>query len=475
MVLGEARKMRVCKRSVDFVQVIDANGNVRICGWNRNNIIGSLLEDDFHTIYHSDKAVMVRQPILEHLYTDCPVDNCPYLANGTIDEHLIELDEIPPYPKELYLAFEGNCNYKCTCCTSHLNMAQSKEKDWTDNYIRIENGIKDLLPHIKHISANGRGELFASPRILKILSEWKPISPIEELSVSLETNGSLFNEHNWKKIENLGQYNLRVAITVMSFHNDVYQYLSGTSLTIDNLINNLLFVKELREKGIINHFEIATVLQEQNFREMPEFVRKCIKEFEPDSIRIRPIMPGGPLERNIQWFMDVRNPYHPYYSEYKKVMNNPIFQDPRVLLWSGDLDSKRGQLPSVLKTEIIDEQLKIIDKICDSEDINNTIETLMKVNGCNSLAIYGIGRVGKILLRRINHRKIKIPYLIDNYKSGLQYMDKNILSAAEMVHKTNFDKVMVLVTVLYKPEEIKVALLKGNPKMNVILIKDILD
>ena len=76
-----------------------------------------------------------------------------------------------------------------------------------------------------------------------------------------------------------------MAITVLSFEEEIYRELSGTALPISNLIDNLHFVKSLREKGIINYFEIATVYQEKNFRELPEFARRCIEEFNVDCVR----------------------------------------------------------------------------------------------------------------------------------------------------------------------------------------------
>lgn len=42
------------------------------------------------------------------------------------------------------------------------------------------------------------------------------------------------------------------------------------------------------------------------------------------------------------WFNDLRNPRHPYYKEYKKVMKHPIFNHPKVFDWSGGLDSENA-------------------------------------------------------------------------------------------------------------------------------------
>ncbi len=336
--------MKTCKRLIDFIQLINAEGDVRACGWNRDNIIGNLHESDIQSILNSEKAKKLRKQIAEGDYSNCPADNCPYLSNGKMDEILVDYDETEVmYPDTLLLAYEGNCNYACTCCTSHQHMADTRCHDYTELYDSIEKKIIPILPYVKHIGAHGRGELFASPRIMKILSEWKPLAPANEVSVEIETNGSLFNEKNWKKIENLGQYHLEVYITVMSFDEMTYQFLSGTKFPIDRILENLEFARTLREQGIINYLELATVMQELNFREIPEFTRRCLDEFGADCVRIRPVMPGGILSKEIQWFTDVRNPKHPYYKMYKMILSHPVFKDPRVLLWSNDLPSDRGE------------------------------------------------------------------------------------------------------------------------------------
>ena len=471
--------MKICDRGLNFIQITDARGGVRICGWMRDCYIGSLLDNTMEEIYRGELADKVRKPLIDGTYTNCPVDNCPYLANKTMDMHLIELDEIPALPQELYLGYEGKCNYNCTCCTSYQNMEEARSRNWEENYTVIEEKIRSILPHIKSVSANGRGELFCSPRILKLLSEWKPLGPKEEIYAALETNGSLFNEKNWKKIENLGQYHLSVAITVMSFKEDVYQYLSGTKLPVSNIISNLHFVKGLREKGIINELEIATVLQEQNFREMPEFTARCLEEFGADSVRIRPVMPGGPQDPNIQWFMDVRNPYHPYYQEYKKVMEHPVFKHPKVLLWSGSCDSERGEHPGILaerrlkEAEREHEVLGIVDKILADENFIVRLKNYMAEKGVSYLSLYGVGRAGSLILR-LNGEKEIIPVkeLYDNYKQGS--FGKHPILLPEDGCFENSEDTAVLVTVIAPPEGIRQELEGYGFKGKVLFIEELL-
>ena len=463
--------MKICKRGLDLIQIMEPQKGVRICGWIRNNNIGSLLGD--HTleeIYHGERADEVRSHLIDQTYTDCPVDNCPYLANGTIKDFLVELEEIPRYPSELYLAFENNCNYNCTCCEICANsMTDEKSKDEERNYDIIEEKIRDILPHLTKIGANGRGELFCSPRTLRLLRDWKPLAPTEKISVSLETNGALFNEQNWKKIENLGQYHLRVAITVMSFQEDVYQYLSGTTLPISNIIDNLHYVKKLREEGIINELELATVMQEQNFREMPDFAERCLTEFGADIVRIRPIVGGGYLDKNIQWFMDVRNPHHPYYQDYKRVMQNPIFKHPKVLLWSGEHDSMIGEQPGILAKKKLD----MLNKILTDESYMDRLKDYLQQNDIKRLSIYGIGHVGKLILRLNGEDEIiPIKELYDKYAKKRDFDNYPIIYPQDGHYEDSLDTA-VLITVLSEQDAIKQELIDYGFKGKVIFVQDL--
>ena len=406
---------RLCERALNWIQIIDHKGTVRLCSWMRDNNIGSLSCQTISEIYHGKCANRLREKLMANDYSLCDLDACPYLAMNEIDKHMIEIDQIPKYPEELYLAFENVCNYHCISCTIHDVMLKNEAKDLEKDYDKIEEQIKELLPHLKKISANGLGELFCSKRILKLLAEWSPIAPAEEITVLLETNGSLFDEIHWKQIENLGQYNLYVAITIMSFNENTYHYLSGTKFPISQLESNLRFVKELREQGIINHLQLATVVQERNFRTLPEFTRRCIQEFGADSVRLRPYEPWGSQEPEIEWFMDIRNPKHPYYFEYKEVMKNEIFQHPKVEDWSGGHDTfNLREFPyRTLKWSQLVEKC-LTDIIVNSDTVVQQIKKHMMKK--YSLIIYGFGNMGKVLAKLCMEKGIIPICIVDKNK-----------------------------------------------------------
>ncbi len=435
--------MKICDRGLNWIQVINMQGDVVGCSWAENNYFGNIFQESWEEILNSKNAREFREKLLKGDYSNCPKERCRFLANNTLEEHCVEWDGVIDHPIVLLLAYENTCNYRCTCCTSHEEIGRFSKSGYEDSckeIKEIERKIKEIMPHLKIFGANGRGELFASKSILKLLSEWKPISPENEIRVRLETNGSLFDEEHWKQIENLGRYHLQVAITVMSFNEGVYQYLSGTKYPITKIENNLRFVKRLREAGIINELELATVLQEANFREMPEFTRRCIEEFGADSVRLRPVFPGGSLNENMQWFMDVRNPMHPYYKEYKSIMQNPIFRNPKVCIWSGEEDSAIGEMP--LKREVNDLEGEIIDlenqvnnlqnglqneirvsrllkKIIMEENVTEMITSFLKEEGIKNVVVYGVGVLGKAFIKSIDLSKVPLKYIVDqNYEGG---------------------------------------------------------
>lgn len=401
---------KLCERGRNWIQIYNSNGDVRECSWTRDGKIGNLMEHSLPELYHGKAAERIRERLLKQDYSQCYVDACPYLMTGEISNFQTELGDLPEYPEELYLAFENTCNYRCKSCTAQNFLEGISREELEHNYDIIEERIRETLPYVKRISANGMGELFTSKRTLKLLSEWKPMAPVEECFVALETNGSLFDKEHWEQIENLGQYNLHVSITVMSFDESTYQRLSGVHYPIERIENNLRFVKELREKEIINFFEIATVVQCENFRTLPEFARRCVEEFGVDYVRLRPYDNWGGQNKIEEFFMNIRNPKHPLYSEYREVMKNPYLLHPKVHDHSGGRDSYgMREVPY----ELSDLKWKIMTQILEKPD-----QIMEAISGMNNVVIYGMGNLTTILIREMKARNIYPLCVIDAWKES---------------------------------------------------------
>ncbi len=453
---------KLCRRAIEFVQIINDDGEVRLCGWLKDGgVIGRLAEKPMKEIYNSKEAQLIKERHAACDYSNCNPNACPYVANNNVDENCIEVEEFPEYPPALYLAYENVCNYRCVMCTIPDCMANVDHQEHERKLDKIDAEVIKVLPHVKKISANGLGELFASKHIMKVLSEWKPNAPAEECSVELETNGSLFNAKNWEKISNLGQYRLNVYITVLSFKEDVYQELSGTMLPISNLIDNLHFVKKLREDGVINHLTIATVYQQKNFRELPEFARKCIEEFGADYVRLRPFEPWR--EPDMQdWFKDVRNKYHPDHKEFVEIMKDPIFKHPKVHDWGGGNESGLGPEPYPWTRA----RHRLVEQIlCDDTFID---KVKSRVN-TNKVIIYGMHIVGRSIAALLRD-EYDVIYCIDRSMNGKVFKNISIYGANNL---ENLDREATVIVSLDRNDDAVISLMKKEGYKDVVSIKEL--
>ncbi len=483
--------MRICERAINFLQIddYDGEGSVRLCGWKRTKhagYVGSLKTQTLYEIWHGEEATRVRKLLAAGDYSECNIDQCPYLSQGTIEEHRLELDEVPEWPDHLYLAYDHHCNYFCKMCNQG-----NRDGNRDAHYDMIYEKIKDILPHLKFISANGLGELFVSRHILKILSEWRPLAPKEECSVALETNGSLFDEKHWKQIENLGQYHLYVAITVLSFDEATYQFCSGTKLPISQIENNLKFVKSLRDKGIINFLDLATVVQERNFRTLPELTRRFIDEFGADVVRLRPFDDTGTQPPEVEWFMDVRGAYHPYHQEYLEVMKDPIFKHPKVSDWSGGRDSENPDLKTYLSQHgwPIGEtsappqctppespkdkaNYDVIKVFAVEEKMPAKLAKYFLLHRINRVAVHGLSFVAHAFLEALEKTDVAIDRIIDKRLCGCPSHGLTVSGVGDL--PTDYT-VPIIVTAPFYFEEIKREIEQRVPYPCIINIKDIVD
>ncbi len=351
-------------------------------------------------VYNSEAAKRFRQTLIEGTYDYCNEENCPYMANNILESQLVEIEKIPEYPEIVSLAYDRRCNYHCTCCISRCD-------DKMDPVVqeKVEREIRAALPYVKTFSANGLGEFFVSDSMMELVSEWKP-EEIEGAKFELETNGSLLNEKNWKKVENIGDADLSVTLTVHSFEEAAYQYLSGTKMKISQMEENLRFVKKLREEGKINFLEIAMVMQERNFRTLPDFIDRCLNEFGADKVRVRRFLPEKAMDENIEWFFDIRNPLHPYHQEYLEVMKHPVFNDPRVFKWTGEHLSNRGELPAKAN-------YKVLKDLFLTENVGEKLSDYFLSQGYRRIILYAITDIAKAIVKVLQNQPVKIEYIYD--------------------------------------------------------------
>ncbi len=177
-------------------------------------------------------------------------------------------------------------------------------------------------------------------------------------------------------------------------------------MKISQMEENLRFVKKLREEGKINFLEIAMVMQERNFRTLPDFIDRCLNEFGADKVRVRRFLPEKAMDENIEWFFDIRNPLHPYHQEYLEVMKHPVFNDPRVFKWTGEHLSNRGELPAKAN-------YKVLKDLFLTENVGEKLSDYFLSQGYRRIILYAITDIAKAIVKVLQNQPVKIEYIYD--------------------------------------------------------------
>lgn len=385
------------------------NGDVRVCGWTYE-CIGNLLEEDLDTIWHGEKAEQIRESIRDGSFGLCNNVACQYCANDTLED--LDEDEFKKsavtsdMPKIIDAAYDYICNHSCPSCRHEIFKV---DDSYINNLKIIQQKLINVLIQSECFMINGNGDLFASPYVMGMLQNLNPIN--SDCEIVIQTNGVLFDEKHWKQIEHLSENNLIVTVTPNSFDKLTYKYLSGGHDNLDKLIENLHFIKKLRKSNKIKQFNISIVVQDRNYRELPEFAHRCIEEFECDQVVIKPIFYWFALTHEEYWFKDILNPKHPYFNEYMDILKDPLLQHPKVYFWGGDhVHEKKGHPATNYKV-----YFDAFAAILKNSNPKETLENAMLDKGFNKIALYGVNDNAEILFNLLLGTKVEMIAFIDKY------------------------------------------------------------
>ncbi|MBR3624127.1 MAG: radical SAM protein, partial [Selenomonadaceae bacterium] len=321
--------MRSCKKAFEYVYLF-VGGDVRICPWN-GIVIGNILENSLEEIWKGKKATEIRAAFLRGELLGCGEQYCPLCIQKRSSlefepEELTRLnDELPDLPEIISLAYDERCNHACPSCRQGI---MKFDKEYLQKLDGITKNIEPYLSDMKRIITNGIGDLFVSTEIVDMLSRLKPKR--KDFSMFLETNGVLFKD-NWGKISHLGGRDITVSVTPNSFDRETYRYLAGKD-DLKKFEKSMEFITDLKHQGAISRIRIIMVIQDSNFRQIPDFIKRCI-EYDADDIVLRPIFKWFYLQEDEFLYKNVLNPAHPYHKEYLEIIENPICKDKRVFNW----------------------------------------------------------------------------------------------------------------------------------------------
>ncbi len=301
---------------------IDECGNVKGC-CSMVVPFGNLMYDgELNEIYHSTYARIVKLSSLNRSYCLCNLNNwCKGYCADKKPLPSIKW-ETGLVPTSMTLGFDRLCNLCCKSCRAEPYVMDEKTQEQTS--VMVSKLLRSgWLEQIKSLCLAGMGEVFYSPYYRQL---WT--TDLQRQQITILSNGILFNESNWHLLA--GKYTaIDVNISVDAATAETYQKLRGANFNL--LMKNLKMLADLHRRKQIRKFGLNFVVQRDNFREIPAFVRLG-KSLGVDSIQFQRLHKSKNISADdlVEQGLIIDNCYLDYHLWC--VLQDPIFHDPIVNL-----------------------------------------------------------------------------------------------------------------------------------------------
>jgi len=304
--------------------------------------IGNLLHQSVDEIWNSLNAHKIRRSILDGSFKYCNQDLCPYLKTVTgpvmkigdvKDKELKEVIEeeltILPYgPRAINCSYDRSCNLYCPSCRDKI-LIETENKE---QILKISDKIhKEALKDTHHLYIAGTGDPFGSPYYRKWLQTMDKSNMPNLKEIFLQTNGQLWTKKMWETIPKYIRKLVKTTeISIDAASPETYT-INRRGGDFDKLLENLKFISKLRKHGPIKTMRISMIVQENNFLEMPEFVRLG-KRLKVDTVFFNQLVNWGTYSDEEFASRAIYFQEHHRHSEFIALLKDKIFKEPIVNL-----------------------------------------------------------------------------------------------------------------------------------------------
>jgi MoaA/NifB/PqqE/SkfB family radical SAM enzyme len=244
-----------------------------------------LLNKTVDLAWNSDSAIEFRKSVLNGSFSYCHIDRCPYIQNnilplkknyGELINQFIENNYKVNNPRVINLCYDRSCNLTCPSCRKHF-MFVKKDTDEYQAKIKLNSVILDFIHRSDdylQINCSGSGDPFASNIFQDFISRIDA-DKNKNIKILLQTNGVLFTEENWKKIENISKlHHKSILISLDAATEDTYNKIRVGG-DWNKLMKNLDFIANLYYDYVLDYVQLDFVVQQQNYHEIPMFIDKA--------------------------------------------------------------------------------------------------------------------------------------------------------------------------------------------------------
>lgn len=318
-------------------------GDVYLCcpSW-MPTVTGNLLAQTVEEAWNGPAAQDIRRSVLDGSFSHCLRERCPFLQTVSgpvspiddVDEPDLraaidgQLTVLPHGPRELNCSYDNSCNLSCPTCRTRKIVENREEASILAIQARLE---QEALPEAEFVYITGSGDAFASPSFNKWLRTMDVSRTPRLETIHLHTNAQLWTPQMWAMIPAATRRLIRSAEISIDAATSATYAINRRGGEFATLLENLAFIRDLRRAGPLAYLKISFVVQANNFREMPDFVRLGLAH-EVDTIYFGRLVNWGTFGQRTYEQRAVHLPDHPEHADFLAVLDDAMLMHPKVTL-----------------------------------------------------------------------------------------------------------------------------------------------
>jgi hypothetical protein len=323
-----------CSQPFEYLDIHFVNGNIECyvcCPTWLPTSIGPFGEENVIDIWNNSTIQKIRQSVFDGTYEYCNADLCPEIQDGKLHDvrfakdpnHRKIIKDNKTYldrgPRRINFSEDRTCNLSCPSCRTSII---SIDKDDLDKIKAFrEKFLPRLLETAGSIFVCSAGDPFASPIYKDFLFNLDG-KKYPQLEINILTNGVLFTPQTWQSMIKIHKNLHTIFISLDAAKEDTYNIVRRGG-DLNKAISNIEFLSTLLNTGTINKLQLDFVVQDTNFRELPDFVALGIR-LKVSKVYFQKISNWGSYDSNEFKNKDICSPQHPQHSEFLKVCSNKI-------------------------------------------------------------------------------------------------------------------------------------------------------
>lgn len=183
--------------------------------------------------------------------------------------------------------------------------------------------VRPMMKDCRILGSLGTGELFASSAISRF---YKTLTAEEfpHLKLIITSNLQLLTKEKWAEFSNLLSFPKDFFVSMDGATKETYEH-NRAGANWKKMMENLEYLCSLRKErnAHLEHIELNFVVQDNNFREIPQFISMA-KQLGVDAVWFQKFTNWGTFTESEYRQKNVFDPQNEYYAEAMDILQNAI-------------------------------------------------------------------------------------------------------------------------------------------------------